>query len=432
MSLTLRRLYYLTAIVVFIVVGPLMVAWTGGYRWTGWPSGFTRTSSLAVFSTPKAELVLNGKSLGLTPVRLSHLAPGRYTIELRQTGYGSWRHEIRLLSSVAQTIGPVQLVASDFTSQPVDTGDSTLVTSGPSLDTIVSAKPVAGQWLARRVWPKPMTSATVLPWAPLFVQTSPAGVISLYQGAKQTAIVTTAPPITWLTDRLSDPQWVAGTDTILYGLQAGHVVRLDTLQQQAAEFGLATSFRLATGTIWMTQTTASETTVLKQRAFGQQVPDVVMRLPGAWWLTSSPADTLLIKEQASGNLTELIVNAISGQVSTRSFGPVDGWWWFKTSEPPVWQRGAELLTLDGQGHEQLIDRTSVGISQAAWFIPGHILLTFDGQQLVLRGVSDRQGHGVILARQFTPPASLLGLDLADRQAVIQTSSTPLLLSAWSW
>lgn len=72
----------------------LITACAGGAAWM-----WSQSSELVVTSTPeRAAVFLDGSWKGSTPVRLSRLAPGAYTLEIAQEGYLRQVEEIALLS----------------------------------------------------------------------------------------------------------------------------------------------------------------------------------------------------------------------------------------------------------------------------------------------------------------------------------------------
>ncbi|MEK7636821.1 MAG: PEGA domain-containing protein [Patescibacteria group bacterium] len=431
MSRSARRIYYSSAFAVFLVAGPLLVAWTGGYRWVNWRAGFVRTGALVISSDPRATVFLNGQPRGLTPQRLTHLRPGTYTVELKKNGWATWRRDVRIVPRTAQVIGPVSLVPPQFTSVKIDLGQAQDVIAADDRQTIFGVTKNANDWSVQAVWPDPWPTSTRLPWRPTAVSVSPNRQTVVYRDDRAAAIVNkNRGDAVWLTAAPDAITWDPSSANIVYGRRDGTLYRYDALTQGVTALGSADSFSLVGDSLWVTRTAAAATVITKQRTFGQSVPDVVIQLPDEWILADTGALTL--NNPKTREMTELRSDPLTNQVTTSSFGLVDRMWWTDRAQPPLWLNGSDLLTFDDRQRTILVDRYPQPPTAAWWLVPGHILLTFDGQTLRIASVSDRQGRGTLLERRLAVPGQLLGFDLIKREAVFQTGTNPPQLSAWRW
>lgn len=423
MSLFARRVYYLSAFLIFIVAGPLIVAWTAGYRWSYSQSGFIRTGALTVTSEPRAAISLNGVNKGATPFRASHLTPGTYIVELTKTGFGSWRQEVAITANVALTIGPVMLFPPQFAETDLTTDGSTLISADGAATFSLTAN--GQQWTAQQIWPTKTSETVVLPWLPTWVNLSRSGQTAVWQHADQAIVVIknqadnpwTIPAI----DRLAfDPS----SEAVFYGLQGASLVRYDSLTRQRDALALSDSFTVINDTLWFTQRTAEATTILRQPAFGQHVPDSLLTLPGQWEFVAGPSGTLLIRNATTRELATMTQTFGLDQLSISTLGPADAWWWTDASQPPLWLNGTDLMTLNDKKVPQLIDRLSAAPLRMGWIVPGHILWSMSDHQVSITSISSRQGRGVLLEKTFGQLTSLLGINIGNRTVVVGSTTIP--------
>ena len=92
MSLGFRRLFYLLAIVIFLIAAPAIVLYTAGYRYDFKKHQIQLTGSLYIKTFPdNVEIYLNDKLVSnSTPFRVSHLLPNQYQIKIKKDGFDSW------------------------------------------------------------------------------------------------------------------------------------------------------------------------------------------------------------------------------------------------------------------------------------------------------------------------------------------------------
>ncbi len=109
MDLKIRRIYLIFFIVIFVVLAPLVVLYTEGYRYDFEKKRVFKTGVLVLESEPKgAEVYLNGKKQKKkTPAVISNLIPKEYQIEVKKEGYLTWEKKLTIepeKSTLAQKI----------------------------------------------------------------------------------------------------------------------------------------------------------------------------------------------------------------------------------------------------------------------------------------------------------------------------------------
>ncbi len=100
MSKRLRRFIFLAFSIVFLILAPLIVLYTAGYRYNFGTGSIVQTGVLSLTSTPKsARVSLDGKLLGsTTPTVFKNIFPGEHTIRLEKDGYTSWEKHLTVES----------------------------------------------------------------------------------------------------------------------------------------------------------------------------------------------------------------------------------------------------------------------------------------------------------------------------------------------
>lgn len=101
MTLKYRRLLYSTFILAFVVITPLVILYTAGYRYNFKKNKIEKTGILYLESSPKdAKIFINGKFKDETPTRFSKMLPDTYQIEVIKDGYHPWEKNVEIRSNL--------------------------------------------------------------------------------------------------------------------------------------------------------------------------------------------------------------------------------------------------------------------------------------------------------------------------------------------
>ena len=96
-----RRLIYLSFIAAFLIITPLMIVYTAGYRYNFKKGVFEKTGIIYLDSEPAgASVWLNGQLMDATPVRLTGLLPDRYEVAVKKDGYYTWEKKLEVKSNL--------------------------------------------------------------------------------------------------------------------------------------------------------------------------------------------------------------------------------------------------------------------------------------------------------------------------------------------
>ena len=95
---TMRKAVSWIFIGAFCTAAPLLLLSALGYRYNLKRNAIQPTGALSLISIPKGvSVTLNGVlQQGTTPLRLTQLAPGNYTVEATKEGYHGWRRQITI------------------------------------------------------------------------------------------------------------------------------------------------------------------------------------------------------------------------------------------------------------------------------------------------------------------------------------------------
>ena len=115
MTLGTRRIVYSLFITAFIILAPLIILYTKGYRYNPKHQRLDSTGTLVVSSIPKgAAIILNGQSSKFTtPKTLQAVKPDVYSIKLSKNGYHDWEKHLPIRAGEALFISNIHLWRDD-------------------------------------------------------------------------------------------------------------------------------------------------------------------------------------------------------------------------------------------------------------------------------------------------------------------------------
>ena len=102
MTLIYRRLVYSTFIIIFLILAPLVVLYTEGYRYNFQKGRVQKTGILMISSLPKkSDIYLNGKKVEnkKTNTKIEHVLPGDYEIKLTKEGCHDWQKKLPIFEN---------------------------------------------------------------------------------------------------------------------------------------------------------------------------------------------------------------------------------------------------------------------------------------------------------------------------------------------
>ncbi len=102
-------------IIVFLIIAPVIILSTTGYRYNFTKRRLERTGVLVVDSRPAdAAVLLNDRPAGgTTPARIDGLLPGTYQVRIEKPGYWPWNEEAEIVSNTSTFLNGVTLFRQD-------------------------------------------------------------------------------------------------------------------------------------------------------------------------------------------------------------------------------------------------------------------------------------------------------------------------------
>ncbi len=107
-----RIFIFLSFVVAFFVLSPLIIFYTAGYRYDWKKNEVKKTGVISVNATPKtANVFLNDVKIGESlPLRLDNRSPGIYNIKIKEDGYKTWEKDIKVESTKTTYIKNIDLI----------------------------------------------------------------------------------------------------------------------------------------------------------------------------------------------------------------------------------------------------------------------------------------------------------------------------------
>ena len=110
-----RRIGYITAILFFIILAPLLIYYVQGYRYNSYKQKIEPKGILIVETTPKgAQVSIDGQKIdSTTPLERNDLRPGNYELSLDLAGYFEWKKNIAIKAQETTIINKISLIRND-------------------------------------------------------------------------------------------------------------------------------------------------------------------------------------------------------------------------------------------------------------------------------------------------------------------------------
>lgn len=124
-SLKQRRLLYLSLIIIFLLITPIFILYTLGYRYNFDQNKLQKTGALFLRSKPSgAAIYLNNQRLGIvTPNKISGLLPKEYQIKIEKEGYEPWQKNLSIVSTQTTFAEDIYLIKNNLELQLIEPGE---------------------------------------------------------------------------------------------------------------------------------------------------------------------------------------------------------------------------------------------------------------------------------------------------------------------
>ncbi|MFZ5364272.1 MAG: PEGA domain-containing protein [Patescibacteria group bacterium] len=138
MTLPLRRIIYLIFIVIFLLITPVVILYTAGYRYNFQTNRIQKTGIIILKSNPAgAEIYLNGKlRTEKTPARITNLLPDDYTVKIEKENFYPWQKTLSVKSGLTTFAENITLFEKNLPAEVVET-NSGLFSLAPNKEKII-------------------------------------------------------------------------------------------------------------------------------------------------------------------------------------------------------------------------------------------------------------------------------------------------------
>src|SRR3989338_6065056 len=135
-------------IMIFLIVSPLLVLYTAGYRYSWKDKTIKQTGAISIDATPReASVMLNDMSIHKKmPLRLTNITPGEYHLTIAREGHHQWEKDITVGSKETTYIKNISLFkdARPALARPA-TGEDTDLISSPEAPALLVVEKKDGQ-----------------------------------------------------------------------------------------------------------------------------------------------------------------------------------------------------------------------------------------------------------------------------------------------
>ncbi|PIR94220.1 hypothetical protein COT97_02555 [Candidatus Falkowbacteria bacterium CG10_big_fil_rev_8_21_14_0_10_39_11] len=413
MNIHIRRFIALTFILAFVIIAPILIFYTAGYRYNPKKQQLATAGTLVIQTSPRAAVVsLNGQNAYNTPIRLTDLSPQKYLINVTKDGYYPWK---KTLSVNAQETTFAEDIILFKQSSPRKISnlliDSMLVTPDHKGTALLSQSAGGveifyynfGNENIEKIYSTTNTMNKLnLSWSKdgnfLLVSANAPGINSII-------INRTAPSVTISVDDFIDQakniKFSLENDNVLFATSENKIVEA-TIQNKilltntVAEIDAAieTDFIVYNGYLYsMSKIKDNETEIFRNNLNEEaDRPEPRIILPNGQYKIANVVDNHLVIEETENNKTifvQLELNSILTSISSLS-----AYDYFEKQNILLTADRNEIITYDLNKYnsETTITRVSDGIDHACWYPESNYIVFTLNQQAKIIELDERDSR----------------------------------------
>ena len=140
MTLTVRRILYLSFAAIFIIAAPILVLYAAGYRFNFYKKKIEKTGSLFISTIPPTvNIKINNTFLAdqTTPLKLNYLMPNDYYVTISREGLATWQKKLTVYPGKITFAEHIYLFKSKPTFQKISPQNTQFWTYNPRLNFIL-------------------------------------------------------------------------------------------------------------------------------------------------------------------------------------------------------------------------------------------------------------------------------------------------------
>jgi hypothetical protein len=132
MKRTIRRILFWTLFLLFIIVSPVAILYSQGYRFDNYKMIFIHSGSVTIKSVPSNPTIsIDGKTRSSSNLDIINssatvggLRPGSYDLKITAEGYGDWKKNVEVHSGVSTEFWNVLLIPQNPSLKQIDSNDA--------------------------------------------------------------------------------------------------------------------------------------------------------------------------------------------------------------------------------------------------------------------------------------------------------------------
>lgn len=381
MKPVVRNIIFYVFLAAFLIIAPLLVLYTAGYRYNAGSGQVIRTGVLSVSTVPRgATILLDNKTLKRdTPYVIKHMNPGTYLLTLEKEDYHTWSGEVEVPSGETTTVHNV-LLLRDAPAELLFEQPTAEITLSPDGDQVAYLLGSAGQqeiWLYSTRNHEPQLigryaqtedSTATLSWSVngeyLLYQNVSTGDLAVYDNNGDAIKLSSELASDW-----QSATWHPSADQLLcLATPAGQ-------QQYDLETATITSFADSAQTTLLDASTISFVDNGSQIELRQTTGDqnqLIALLPQAPYQLELRSGSYLIITTEQDQLYLIDIHASQPILLNTTATLFD---WSESQQELVFSNGYEINVYDPNNHNtDFINRQSETLTQLRWHSSGSYIL----------------------------------------------------------
>ncbi|MFA6197892.1 MAG: PEGA domain-containing protein [Patescibacteria group bacterium] len=396
MDKRVRRLMFIGFFLVFVIIAPILVLHTSGYRFDWSQRRLFRTGLISLGTEPKgATVILNGVAQPKkTPVFLSNLLPGTYTIRATMDGYLPWQESVAVQSQHAAVLGTIDLILDQAPQVLAASNVAQVKISPDRTAAFVLSQSDSGLALERVALPAATVKNLGIYATGTTLLTEPFNdrvLISSPSGARQRIFLVdadsskTALPLDFITTDLRQWQWVSSNELISWSNEGPCTVLLSE-KTVACQTLSGQSFWYANKSLYYLNSDEQTTYLYWVKNRDISHAELITRLPRSerYRLVADNPKILVLIDGATQDLYTTDLNETETSLVRLPKAAKDAVWNDDHSQLLYYNDYEAYSWLPEENERKLLTRVSQPIASASWCgnYP-HIVMSNDGRLTLL-------------------------------------------------
>lgn len=380
-----RKVFFFLFVVGFLIIAPIIVFYTAGYRYSFGAGRFVQTGILSVTSVPKdARILLDDQVINQkTPAIVKNILPGEHIARIEKDGYLPWLKRLSFYSRVTTFIHKAILFLDEPASltHEAHVNESVTLPSGQKIayakqegrgQEVWTFKTDGTQTMIARI--PPVSITPTLAWS------ADGSFLSLQTPLRNGISASFVNSITGMTINLpssseKDGWWDATSGNKYYTITSSGVFQFDIDTRAQTILPKGTLAATEDGTQFLLlQTTPQGLALVRHNVSDPLGARVLTHLPfGSYRFRQSPQELILLEEQGRHRIILLAESGDEARVLLNA--PASLWQWEPGGQRIMFSDGFDLhLYRPDANVDTIITRQSKRITSMAWHPEGSAVI----------------------------------------------------------